>query len=130
MALGLNGHLKTLKNFKIYEYLNKCHEMTSVGLLLGIAASKRGWDNIYFLEKNKTRDQLLGSSDQEASQAIRTICLHIEAMLPPTSLELNIAQNIQVAALLGLGLLYQGSAHRHIAEVLLSEIGKYCCFQS
>jgi hypothetical protein len=64
-----------------------------------------------------------GSSDQEASQAIRTICLHIEAMLPPTSLELNIAQNIQVAALLGLGLLYQGSAHRHIAEVLLSEIG-------
>ncbi|XP_059480357.1 anaphase-promoting complex subunit 1 isoform X2 [Neocloeon triangulifer] len=106
MALGLNGHLKTLKNFKIYEYLNKCHEMTSVGLLLGIAASKRG------------------SSDQEASQAIRTVCLHIEAMLPPTSLELNIAQNIQVAALLGLGLLYQGSAHRHIAEVLLSEIGR------
>ncbi|CAB3377512.1 Hypothetical predicted protein [Cloeon dipterum] len=106
MALGLNGHLKTLKNFKIYEYLNKCHEMTSVGLLLGIAASKRG------------------SGDQEASQAIRTICLHIEAMLPPTSLELNIAQNIQVAALLGLGLLYQGSAHRHIAEVLLSEIGR------
>ena len=44
MALGLNGHLKTLKNFKIYEYLNKCHEMTSVGLLLGIAASKRGLD--------------------------------------------------------------------------------------
>lgn len=48
-------------------------------------------------------------------------------MLPPTSLELNIAQNIQVAALLGLGLLYQGSAHRHIAEVLLSEIGM-CAF--
>ncbi|KAF4523327.1 hypothetical protein B566_EDAN011807 [Ephemera danica] len=74
MALGLNGHLSSLNNFKIFEYLQKCHELTT--------------------------------------------------MLPPTSLELNIAQNVQVAALLGLGLLYQGSGHRHITEKLLSEIGR------
>lgn len=54
----------------------------------------------------------------------KLLSLHIECMLPPTSLELDIDQNTQIAALLGIGLVYQGSAHRHIAEVLLSEMGK------
>lgn len=49
--------------------------------------------------------------------------VHIESLLPPTSIELDIFQNVQVAALVGIGLLYQGTGHRHIAEVLLSEIG-------
>lgn len=42
MALGLNGHLNNLAELNTYEYLIKCHEMTSVGLLLGVAATKRG----------------------------------------------------------------------------------------
>ena len=42
MALGLNGHLKSLSFMSIYEYLVKCDEMTSVGLLLGISATHRG----------------------------------------------------------------------------------------
>jgi anaphase-promoting complex subunit 1 len=42
MALGLNGHLSNLAELNTYEYLIKCHEMTSVGLLLGVAATKRG----------------------------------------------------------------------------------------
>lgn len=42
MALGLNGHLSNLQDTSIFHYLIKFHEMTSVGLLLGIAASKRG----------------------------------------------------------------------------------------
>lgn len=42
MALGLNGHLNNLALNNIYEYLSKCHEMSSIGLLLGISASKRG----------------------------------------------------------------------------------------
>lgn len=42
MALGLNGHLKTLSYMSVYEYLVKCNEMTSVGLLLGISATHRG----------------------------------------------------------------------------------------
>jgi hypothetical protein len=53
----------------------------------------------------------------------KLMSVHIEALLPPTSIELDVPQNIQVAALLGIGLLYEGTAHRHIAEVLLSEIG-------
>lgn len=31
---------------------------------------------------------------------------------------------VQASAVMGLGLLYQGSAHRHMAEVLLREIGR------
>lgn len=103
MALGLNGHLKTLSFMSIYDYLVKCDEMTSVGLLLGISATHRG-----------TMD----------TTTTKLLSVHIEALLPATALELDIPQNIQVASLMGVGLIYQGTAKRHIAEVLLQEIGR------
>ncbi|TMW48346.1 hypothetical protein DOY81_006572 [Sarcophaga bullata] len=103
MALGLNNHLRTLSFMSIYEYLVKCDEMTSVGILLGISATHRG-------TMNNTTTKLLS--------------VHIEALLPATALELDIPQNIQVASLMGIGLLYQGTAKRHIAEVLLQEVGR------
>lgn len=103
MALGLNGHLNTLAVLNKFEYLVKCHEMTSVGLLLGIAASKRGTMDV---------------------NATKMLSIHVEALLPPTSIELDVGPNTQVAALLGVGLVYQGTGHRRIAEVLLSEIGR------
>ena len=53
----------------------------------------------------------------------RMLSIHLAALLPPTSTELEVPHNVQVTAMLGVGLLYQGTAHRHIAEVLLSEIG-------
>lgn len=34
-------------------------------------------------------------------------------------MELDISQKLQVAGLLGLGLLYQRSAHRHMTEVCI-----------
>ena len=55
----------------------------------------------------------------------RLLSIHVGALLPPTSTELDISHNVQVAAVLGVGLVYQGTAHRHMAEVLLSEIGGY-----
>ncbi|XP_066251923.1 anaphase-promoting complex subunit 1 [Euwallacea similis] len=105
MALGLNGHLKNLVVMSTFEYLSnsKTHEMTSVGILLGLAADFRGTCH-HFLTT--------------------LLAIHIEALLPPTSMELDICYNLQVAGLLGLGLLYQRSAHRHMTEVLLSEIGR------
>lgn len=39
-------------------------------------------------------------------------------------MELDVPQNLQIAGLLGIGLVYQGTAHRHMTEVLLSEIGR------
>lgn len=46
MALGLNGHLKDMPFMYVYEYLVKCQEMTSVGLLLGLAATYRGNESV------------------------------------------------------------------------------------
>ena len=54
----------------------------------------------------------------------KLLSIHISALLPPTSTELDVPHIVKVAAILGIGLVYQGTAHRHIAEVLLSEIGK------
>nr|XP_034193924.1 anaphase-promoting complex subunit 1 isoform X2 [Osmia lignaria] len=103
MALGLNGHLKNLAPFSMYEYLVECHEATSVGLLLGLSATHRGTMNV---------------------SMTKLLSLHVETLLPPTSIELNVQQNVQVAALMGVGLVYQGTAHRHISHALLSEIGR------
>lgn len=50
--------------------------------------------------------------------------LHVECLIPPTPIELEVPHSIQVAALLGVGLVYQGTAHRSISEVLLTEIGR------
>ncbi|XP_008202865.1 anaphase-promoting complex subunit 1 [Nasonia vitripennis] len=103
MALGLNGHLKNLAPFSMYEYLVECHESTSVGLLLGLSATHR--------------------SSMDVAMT-KLLSLHVETLLPPTSIELNVQQNVQVAALMGVGLVYQGTNHRHIAHALLSEIGR------
>ncbi|XP_061717841.1 anaphase-promoting complex subunit 1 [Cydia pomonella] len=103
MALGLNGHLKDMPFMNMYEYLVRCNEMISVGLLLGIAATYRGTMDL---------------------QATKMMSIHLEALLPPTHVELDIQHGILVSALLGLGLVYQGTQHAHLAQVLLLEIGK------
>uniref|UniRef100_A0A8I3WC17 Anaphase-promoting complex subunit 1 n=1 Tax=Callithrix jacchus TaxID=9483 RepID=A0A8I3WC17_CALJA len=103
MALGLNGHLTKLATLNIHDYLTKGHEMTSIGLLLGVSAAK------------------LGTMDMSIT---RLLSIHIPALLPPTSTELDVPHNVQVAAVVGIGLVYQGTAHRHTAEVLLAEIGR------
>ena len=40
MALGLNGHLSSLHDYNLYSYLHEKHELTVIGLLLGLTASK------------------------------------------------------------------------------------------
>ncbi|XP_013191577.1 anaphase-promoting complex subunit 1 [Amyelois transitella] len=103
MALGLGGHLRDMPFVNMYEYLVKCQEMISVGLLIGLAATYRGTMDV---------------------QATKMMSIHLEPLLPPTSIELDFQQNILVAALLGVGLIYQDTGHTHYAQVLLNEIGK------
>ena len=55
---------------------------------------------------------------------MKVLSIHLPAMLPPTSTELNVPHNVQVAAILGVGLMFQATSHRHTAEILLAEIGK------
>ncbi|XP_058056277.1 anaphase-promoting complex subunit 1 [Anopheles bellator] len=103
LALGLSGHLRHLSPNSIFDYMVNGDEMVRLGLLLGLSATHRG-----------TMDLV----------TTKLLSVHMEALLPPTAVELDISQNLQIATLMGVGLLYQGSARSHIAEVLLQEIGR------
>ena len=103
LALGLNGHLARLSTMNIHDYLCKGSELTRVAVLLGIAAAKRGTMDV---------------------SAVKVLSIHVEALLPPTSTELDVPPIVQVAAVMGIGLVYQGTGQHHISEVLLGEIGR------
>lgn len=85
------------------DYLTQGTITTTVGIFLGMAANKRG------------------SCDPSIS---KMLCLHIPSLLPPSFTPMDIASSVQAAAVAGIGLLYQGSAHRLMTEFLLNEIGR------
>lgn len=103
MALGLTSSLKALSETYLYDYLIRSEELLSVGLILGMAASYRA-----------TMD----------TKITRMLSIHVESLLPPTAIELDVSHNVQVASLLGIGLLFQNSNKRYIAEALLQEINR------
>ena len=85
------GHLSCLSATDLYRYLSQEHDATTVGVLLGMAASKRG-----------TLDPVIS----------KMLFLHVPACHSATCPELELSPLVQAAALLGFGLLYQGSCHR------------------
>lgn len=101
LALGLNGHLKGVAKWVAFKYLTPKHAMTSIGLLLGLAASYRG-----------TMDSLI----------TRLLSVHATRMLPRGAAELNLSPLTQTSAIMGIGLLYLNSQHRRMSEIMLSEI--------
>ncbi|KAK2792422.1 Anaphase-promoting complex subunit 1 [Onygenales sp. PD_12] len=101
LALGLNGHLKSLAKWVAFKYLTPKHTMTSIGLLLGLSASYIG-----------TMDTLI----------TRLLSVHVTRMLPPGAAELNLSPLTQTTGIMGIGLLYCNSQHRRMSEVMLSEI--------
>lgn len=101
LALGLNGHLKSLAKWVAFKYLTPKHTMTSVGLLLGLSASFLG-----------TMDTLI----------TRLLSVHVTRLLPPGAAELNLSPLTQTTGIMGIGLLYHNSQHRRMSEVMLSEI--------
>ncbi|XXQ32085.1 Anaphase-promoting complex subfamily unit 1 C-terminal domain containing protein [Plasmodiophora brassicae] len=103
LALGLQGHLAGLSRSDLYWYLSKKHDPTTIAVLLGLSASSRG-----------TMD----------STVSRMLCLHIPALLPSGFADLDVPILVQTTALLGIGLVYQGTCHRLMSEVLLAEINK------
>jgi anaphase-promoting complex subunit 1 len=103
MALGLSGQLSSLASADLVWYLSQRHETTAVGVMLGMAAAR------------------CGSMDNTIS---KMLCMHILAFHPPTFPELDVSSNLQTAAIMGIGLLYQGTANRFMTEVLLGEIGR------
>ncbi len=85
------GHLACLSSTDLYRYLSQEHDATTIGVLLGMAAAKRA-----------TLDATIS----------KMLFLHIPARHPATYPELELSPLVQAAALLGVGLLYQGSCHR------------------
>ncbi|XP_063684048.1 anaphase-promoting complex subunit 1-like isoform X2 [Bolinopsis microptera] len=102
-ALGLTGHLKKLSSRNLHDYLCQRHKFTSIGLLLGLGVTNKG-----------TQDET----------TTKLFSIHIPALLPPTAVPLELDHLVQTAAIAGLGLVYIGSAHRRMAEILLDEIGR------
>lgn len=101
LGLGLNGHLRKLEEWHIYNYLGPKHNYTSVGLLLGMSASLKG-----------TMDVKL----------TKVLSVHVVALLPIGSSDLNVPLSVQTAGLIGIGLLYLETQHRRMTEVLLTQI--------
>ncbi|CCU77023.1 putative Negative regulator of mitosis/putative negative regulator of mitosis [Blumeria hordei DH14] len=101
LALGLNGHLKSVAKWVSFKYLTPKHTMTSIGLLLGLAASYLG-----------TMDSLI----------TRLLSVHVTRMLPPGAAELNLSSLTQTTGIMGIGLLYCNTQHRRMSEIMVSEI--------
>ena len=101
LALGLNGHLKNIAKWVAFKYLTTKHTMTSIGLLLGLAASYLG-----------TMDTLI----------TRLLSVHVTRMLPPGAAELNLSPLTQTTGIMAIGLLYCNTQHRRMSEIMLSEI--------
>jgi anaphase-promoting complex subunit 1 len=103
LALGLRGHLIALEMTDLYEYLTEGTVTTTVGVILGMAANKRG----------------------TCDMAISTMLfLHVPSLIPQHFSAIDVASSVQSAAVTGAGLLFQGSSHRMMTEFLLNEIGK------
>jgi anaphase-promoting complex subunit 1 len=103
MGLGLQGHLKALAKTDLYSYLCQDHEATQIGIMLGMAVSKRG-----------TMDDAV----------FKMLYVHIPSLHPANYPDLEVSSAVQTAAVMGIGLIYRGSKNRRMAEMLLAEIGR------
>ncbi|GAB2272646.1 hypothetical protein Dimus_007470 [Dionaea muscipula] len=103
LALGLHGYLSVLTITDIYQYYQQEHESTTVGLMLGLAASYQG-----------TLEPTMSKS----------FYVHLPSRHPSSFPELEVPTLIQSAALMSLGLLSEGSAHPLTMQFLLGEIGR------
>ena len=101
LALGLAGHLTALGQAEQFGYLEGEHSPTTCALLLGLAASAAA------------------SSHGPIS---RTLFLHLPSKHPASFPELELPHTVQAAALIGIGILYRGTAHRAMVDALLSEL--------
>ena len=103
LALGLRGHLTALEMTDLHDYLTEGTVTTTVGVILGMAANKRG----------------------SCCMATSTMLfLHVPSLIPQHFSAIDVASAVQTAAVTGAGLLFQGSSHRMMTEFLLNEIGK------
>ncbi|KAJ7597266.1 hypothetical protein C8J56DRAFT_882770 [Mycena floridula] len=102
-GLGLTGHLKEMMTWHTFGYLTPKHDLTSIGVLLGLAAAN------------------VGSADKHVT---KLLAVHTPALLPTPEVDLNVSLMTQSAGLAGVGLLYLGTKDRRMAEVCLYQISR------
>lgn len=102
-GLGLTGHLKQMLSWHTFAYLTPKHDLTSIGVLLGLAAAN------------------IGNGDKHVT---KLLAVHTPALLPTPDVDLNVSLMTQAAGLSGVGLLYLGTKNRRMAEVCLHEISR------
>ncbi|KAI9202790.1 uncharacterized protein BJ171DRAFT_443970 [Polychytrium aggregatum] len=100
-SMGLLGHLRNLVQWRGFHYLTPKHPSTVMAYLLGLGAAHV-------------------STCEE--QVARILSVHIPGLLPPSSLELQIAPINQAAATFSLGLVYMSSMHNVMAKSMLDEM--------
>jgi anaphase-promoting complex subunit 1 len=100
-ALGLTGHLRSMLTWHTFTYLTPKHDLTSIGVLLGLSTANIGTANRHIT---------------------KLLAVHTPALLPKSSVELNIPILTQAAGISGIGLLYLGTGSRRMAEVALNEL--------
>lgn len=103
LGLGLLGHLRALELSKLYLFCADNHEMTAIGLLLGLGASYRG---------TMERD------------IFTLLSIHVPSLQTSREHPMNLPASVRSAALIATGLLYQKSGNRRITEAMLKEINR------
>lgn len=101
LGLGLNGHLSVLGEWQLYNFLSPKNTYVSIGLLLGMCISMRGSMSL---------------------KMTKVLSVHVLALLPPGSSNLNIDYKIQSAGMIALGILYENTHNRRISELFSTEI--------
>lgn len=99
---GKKGAMAATQVPDVYDYLRQEHAATTIAVLLGMAASRRG------------------SMDPAV---YKMLFLHVPNRHPSSFPDIEISPLVQSAAILGAGLLYQGTGHRLMCEMLLDELG-------
>ncbi|KAG6908477.1 hypothetical protein DXG01_004480 [Tephrocybe rancida] len=102
-GLGLTGHLKEMLTWHTFGYLTPKHDLTSIGVLLGLSAANVGSSNTH---------------------VTKLLAVHTPALLPMPTVDLNVSLMTQAAGLAGVGLLYLGTKNRRMAEVCLNQISR------
>ena len=63
----------------------------------------------------------IGSGD---AGIYKLLSIHVDTLLPPTALEVNVPHSSHVAALVSVGLLFMGTCDRHLVKMMLLEMSR------